>query len=172
MAQISQNVIDRFWTKVDKTPGQGTKGDCWIWTGAISKSTGYGKVSLGHGKTVDAHRFVCIYIHLFEMNGLDARHFCHFRSCVRPSHLGKGTRKDNMQDCVKAGRTARGGGNAHGEKNGMAILTPDQVQEIRRRCKSEHQKAVAAAFGVSKHCVFDIINGRTWKHLDEKLSTH
>lgn len=163
--QLEEKDLKRFWAKVDKSPGQGPNGDCWEWKAGITKGTGYGKFGLYHGKTIDAHRFICIYIHGFDMDGLDARHLCHNRACCRPSHITKGTRKENMDDAIKANRTARGGGSALGTKNGMVKLTEDQVRQVRERCKNEHHAAIARSLQVSTDCIWDIINGRTWKHL-------
>lgn len=100
--------MERFWSKVDKTPGHGKNGDCWIWTAALrSSKTGYGAFRLykdGIKRTVDSHRAS------FEINVGDipeelcVLHSCDNRKCVKPSHLFLGTKKDNTQDCISKGR--------------------------------------------------------------------
>lgn len=159
------NIFERFWQKVDKAPGQGPEGDCWQWTGAITKTTGYGKFGIGDKKTMDAHRFVCVYIHELDMRGYDSCHSCDNRKCVRPEHLSKGTRKSNALECVSRDRHPRVGGHALGERNGAARLKRDQVREIKLRGKSENLSQIADDFGVSNDCIWDILNGRTWKHV-------
>lgn len=170
--ELDQTLIARFWEKVDKTPGQGPNGDCWTWKAAITESTGYGKIFIGKNKRMDAHRFVCVYIHQYDMKGLDARHKCDFRKCVRPDHIEKGTRKENMQDCIKRGRFANNSTNFGkgqvGEKNSQAKLNPEKVREIRERGKREHQISLAKAFGVSKDAIYDVLHYRTWKHVDPR----
>jgi len=37
-------------------------------------------------------------------DGLVIRHTCHNHSCINPDHLILGTQKDNINDCIKAGR--------------------------------------------------------------------
>ncbi len=34
---MKQTMEQRFWGRVNKTPGQGPRGTCWIWHGAFNK---------------------------------------------------------------------------------------------------------------------------------------
>jgi group I intron endonuclease len=46
------------------------------------------------------------------------------------------------------------------------ILTPEQVQEIRRRlAKGEAIRSIAEAYGVNYYTIWNILKGRTWTHL-------
>lgn len=163
--RLEEKDLRRFWAKVDKSPGQGPNGDCWEWKAGITKATGYGKFGLYHGRTIDSHRFICIYIHGFDMEGLDARHLCNNRLCCRPEHITSGSRKQNMEDAVAAGRISRKGGSSLGARNGAAKLTEEQVRQVRERGEREHYKDIARSLAISADCIWDILRRRTWKHL-------
>lgn len=88
MTDVPTNLIDRFWSKVQKHDG------CWLWMGARSRETKDQKrtrQSYGHlkfrGKYWLAHRFA------YELavgpipDGLTIDHLCRNPLCCRPSHL-------------------------------------------------------------------------------------
>lgn len=81
----SAAVAERFWAKVDKTPGQGPGGDCWEW-GAAKHRNGYGQFKAG-AHMGSAHR-VC-----FELTkgpipkGVMVGRTCDNIGCVNPTHL-------------------------------------------------------------------------------------
>lgn len=57
---------------------------------------------------------------------------------------------------------------AKGEEHVMAILTEEQARDIKDRVESPYRGQLddlAKEFGVSKHCIFDIKRGKSWKHL-------
>lgn len=79
---------------------------CWIWLGA-EKGNGYGNVRCG-GKNETAHRRS--YREAFGdiPDGSDVCHKCDTRLCINPDHLFTGSRLENMADCFRKGRTAKG----------------------------------------------------------------
>jgi hypothetical protein len=93
------NVVDRFWSKVEKTK------DCWLWKGSKLQS-GQGQFSTNQG-TVLAHRFSYELAHGKIPNKLRVLHKCDNPLCVRPDHLFLGTDSDNMQDALYKERLAR-----------------------------------------------------------------
>lgn len=146
---------------------------CWLWTGVRIKG-GYGILSV-KGQRVLSHRF-SLSLHLKRpiQFGLEVRHMCHTTSCINPDHLEEGTHTQNMNDMVVANRQAAGKrlseallGREHvngcGEKNGRAVLTSNQVHEIRKSGSSSGD--LAKQYGVSKPTILRIINRKTWKHV-------
>ena len=75
---LTQSDIDRFWTKVDKTP------TCWDWT--VKPDTGYGRFG-AQGRTLLAHRVAHTLAGRSIPNGLQVDHLCRNRRCVNPDHL-------------------------------------------------------------------------------------
>ncbi len=55
---------------------------------------------------------------------------------------------------------------ARGERTNTAVLTVDDVLEIRkRRASGLFMNEIAAQFGVCTSSVFNIISGKTWRHV-------
>jgi hypothetical protein len=160
-----RTVRERFWRKVDKRgPLAKCGGRCWAWLGAKSED-GYGRFKRRHAY-VRAHRYS------WESNfgpvpeGLCVLHRCDNPSCVRPSHLFVGTNADNSRDMLRKGRHAHA--SFSGQTNPQALLTEEDVREIKRRCRphgTESTNEVAEYYGVSRTTIYDVIVGRTWGHV-------
>jgi hypothetical protein len=87
---------ERFWAKVDKTE------TCWLWTGAITKRTGYGAFGMQLGSVnrwhnVLPHRFAYELLIGPIPEGLVIDHLCFVRRCVRPDHLEPVTATENIR---------------------------------------------------------------------------
>lgn len=96
---MSRSLQERFDAKYIPEPNSG----CWLWTGALTGQRGYGSM-YADGKHVTAHR-ISYLLHKGNIeDGLDICHTCDVCPCVNPDHLFKGTRAENMQDCVAKGR--------------------------------------------------------------------
>jgi hypothetical protein len=83
------------------------------------------------------------------------------------SNLELVTHQQNMDHAVRMGLICRG------ENSPQAVLTEDDVREIRRlhvpgRCRAGGMgcKALAKEFGVSPLAVYRVIKRRTWRHVD------
>lgn len=147
----------RFWLQVRKKPG------CWTWLGCLNKD-GYGVIRV-NGERPSAHRYSWM-IHFGEIpEGIQVLHHCDNPSCVRPDHLFLGTIQDNVDDCMRKGRDK----SAPGESNYGAVLTEEQVLEIRRRykpkCKKNGGKALGKLFGVDAEQIYRICSGKSWRHI-------
>lgn len=77
---------------------------CWAWTGAISKTRGYGRMTF-RGSVVNAHRVSYMAARGVELDRkICVCHRCDNPSCVRPDHLFEGTNKANTEDMIGKGR--------------------------------------------------------------------
>lgn len=159
--------IERFWSKVDKSPGLGPHGDCWEWTAGQKNKEGYGGFYIKQiDNTINCHKFVFLVVHNFGLNDLDdgivIRHKCNNPRCVRPERLLMGSHKDNSQDMVRAGNSLKG------ERNRRAKLTEAQVKEIRQLWNEGEINAtrLAERFDIGITGITGIIDNKTWHDPD------
>lgn len=96
----------------------------------------------------------------------------HIDAATKVSHKIWSWRKDRrlaeLAKCVvRCGpchliKTVHNHERARGERNGMAVLSDEQVREIRRRHEAgERQVDLARMFGASKQTVWDLVHGHT-----------
>lgn len=100
--ELSAKERERFNRFIDRRPGLGPTGECWLWTGTVT-SRGYPTISL-KGRTFRATR-----VALFLEAGIDpgerlACHRCDCPPCVRGSHLWPGSAAENHADMMAKGR--------------------------------------------------------------------
>lgn len=148
---------EKFWSHVEKSEG------CWTWTGSLA-TVRYGRINLGGGVRILAHRF-SYELHCGKVPcGLFVCHHCDNKACVRPDHLFLGTSADNSADMVAKGRNPC----QKGEMNPRAKLTDDMVRVIRKRRDSgEPLMAIAKDFGVTKGLISQIGVRKIWRHVRE-----
>lgn len=157
-----RTLVERFMEKVEMIPISG----CWLWTGALIKSTGYGRFGIGKRKVEYAHRASWI---LFNGKIPDEKFVCHHcdtPACVNPNHLFIGSAKDNSQDALNKGRMVHPTieQRPRAEDQPMAKLTNDQVRFIRE--SKEKTKILAATYGVNPSCISRIRLYQTYKSVE------
>lgn len=120
-----------------------------------------------NGKTQYMHRLAYADAHGIAIEELDGhvRHTCDNSRCIEPTHLLLGTHQDNMDDRTSRGRHRGGKGDSHG----MAVLTSEIVEAIRKRykprCRINGCRALGREFNVGNHTVSDIVTGKTWRQV-------
>lgn len=97
---LRDSTVDRLWSRVCKT------GCCWLWFGA-QRRDGYGKLTV-------AKRYRLAHTVAYEVaygsipSDKIVTHTCDVKLCVRPDHLGLGTKATNSQDWHDRGRLGPG----------------------------------------------------------------
>ena len=117
MSKWGQTLLQKLLSRVyiDESTG------CWIFTGATN-NIGYGmirddkKMRTTHRVSYEEHNNVKI------PNLMCVCHQCDNPSCVNPSHLWLGTRKDNSQDMWKKGRA-----NIYGRRTRKGVPQPRTI---------------------------------------------
>lgn len=146
-------------------------GPCSNYLGTIHPTTGYGVLSRD-GKSIEVHRLVA-ELDGWDLTGVEIRHKCDNRACVRLEHLEVGSHADNMRDRDERGRTATGdrsGARTHpeklrrGESHSRALFTEQDIRDI-RAAQGVTQATLARRYGVSEGTIQSVLKGRTWKHV-------
>lgn len=141
--------LERFWSKVKKTP------TCWLWMG-VPDTNGYGQIMV-EGKVVSVHRF-SYELHKGKIpkkntyHGVCVLHQCDVSNCVNPSHLFLGTQLDNVKDRDFKGRLACK----------ISKKLADKIRKLYIPRKVSQYK-LGIKFGISRSTVEDIIHNRIWK---------
>lgn len=89
-------------------------------------------------------------------------HVCDNPPCVNPSHLQRGTIRENQYDKGRKGRAARGERNRGGDK-----LNDEKVRAIRARLDDSDNPTLAQIgreFGVSSTLIAKIRDKGLWRH--------
>lgn len=113
-------VIDRLLEKIQKLPDSP---GCWLWTGSIHATSGYGQVwSQAIGRVDRAHRLVYQTLIGPIPEGLELDHLCRTRSCVNPAHLEPVTSLTNWSrgmslPAINARKTHCSRGHAYDQAN-------------------------------------------------------
>ena len=152
---MEQAVIQRFWSKIDKR----SPAECWPWKAGTFR-TGYGQFKTGRRSNSRLATRVMMELCGYDVSGRFVCHRCDNPLCVNPGHLFLGTTQDNTRDRQSKGRQARG------ERQGSSVMTMERVLELRKcRERGDTFDALAAAFGISKSQVANIVRGRHWRHV-------
>jgi len=156
MTYSKKEFLSNFWKRVDKTSDAS---GCWLWMGC-KNTNGYGLVRW-NGKMQVIHRVAYLISGRTIPEGLILRHSENCigkKHCCNPDHLMPGTSAENSADMIRDGTSTRG------EKNPKAILTAQQVLEIRRR-STENRRKLGEEFGVCSQVISNIILRKIWKHI-------
>jgi hypothetical protein len=122
-------------------------------------NAGYLRLSFSGKRKYSVHRLIALAFHGCPPDDMQVCHANHDKTDNRPENLSYGTRKDNAQQSVAAGRyRGKRGATSH-----FAKLTDDMVVEIRRRLDmGESQSVIARSYGVTQSAISDIKNGKAW----------
>lgn len=143
-------------------------GECLDWQGAVSSSTGYGKLKF-RGTVMDAHRATWLAAHGAIPAGSVVMHACDNRKCVSLAHLSLGSYSDNTRDAVTKGRHRAEP--PLGEASPKAKLTLEQVQTILSRLAAgEATTSIARDYGVDHTAISKIKHGVSWARALEQVS--
>lgn len=160
--QPVRSAEERFWEKVDRRGPD----ECWEWNSSRYEQ-GYGSFwDRDQRRMVPAHRWIFQRVHgvrLAVMRGAQGDLVCHSCDnppCVNPSHLFLGTQADNMADMRGKGRAP----NNSAERNPKAVLTAEDVREIRQSFTGQHgdRMRIAREWGISSGHVSKILKGDVW----------
>lgn len=152
------NIVERFWSKVNKTD------TCWLWVGA-KQTSGYGRFWDGE-RNDGAHRF-SYRLNTGEIpEGKAILHTCDNPCCVNPYHLKVGTQKENMQDMYEKNRNRSKDTYKSGAEHCNAKLTSEDVIDIRRLYKAGEYSSyeLGDKYDVHRTTINRIIREEIYKH--------
>lgn len=151
---------DRLYLKRRARPNEATdfinmailsnQNECLIWP--------FGRTSKGYAAygPKNAAQYICEMVYGDKPIDMQSAHSCGDKLCVNPRHLRWATPKDNNYDKKKHGTWPSG------VNNGRAIISEDQVREIRTLAGKISYRKMAKKFGISKSSIEAIVNRKNW----------
>lgn len=146
----SREIVFHQSYEVDEVTG------CWNWI-KFKNHKGYGSFQGGE-KLTRAHRYAW-QLYFGDPTGMCVCHRCDNPGCVNPQHLFLGTQQENMDDCSRKGRKARG------SKIPRTILNEELVKEI--RASKETDRALAKKYNTCFSNINEIRNFKRWKWVQD-----
>jgi hypothetical protein len=166
MAYRGDNATPR--ERFDEKVGPPDENGCTRWLGGttIKGSKAYG-LFYARGQMRPAHRWIYEDTHGELPRNIDVCHKCDVRLCVNLDHLFAGTRKENMEDAVRKGRTSHvARPSMQGSNHHQATLTDEQVKAIRKRHdEGTKKRALSEEYGVSFQSIRRIVRRISWSHI-------
>lgn len=158
-AQAIRDLPKRLWASVDRS------GDCWVWTG-LTNAGGYGSIRVPERGMQLAHRVAWELTNGPIPPGVSICHRCDNRLCCNPDHLFLGSHTVNMRDAATKGRLRTP--LTQGEASVHAKLTADDVRAIRSlyAAGGVTNRELAVRFGVSQQSVSDVVQRKSWRHIE------
>jgi hypothetical protein len=172
--------VERFWSNVKI----GRDDECWPWQSHLD-GHGYGIFFIGQ-KRFAAHR-IALTLSIGGLNAaLNSCHSCDTPICCNPRHLFAGTQADNIQDMIRKGRDGcltknKLSGDRHwmrkkpeliarGERANKSALTEADIRAIRGEYQPQAKGAnlydLSRKYGISATTICNIVNRKTWKHVE------
>lgn len=114
----------------------------------------------GKSKTIRVCRLVATHFLENKNKNLEINHKNNIRNDDRAINLEWITHQENIIQSHKTGKASQ-----RGEKNSRNVIPKKDIQKI----KDEYSnggityQAIADRYGVTKHCIYSIVKGRTWK---------
>jgi hypothetical protein len=147
-------------TLMERWEGNVAKSDgCWLWVGQRDPN-GYGRMMVA-AKPELAHRLSWKLLRGDITSKQHVLHRCDNPPCVRPEHLFLGDQVSNNAD--KMAKKRHRFGVSRGEAHGGAILTADQVREI--RASVGPSRIIGEQFAISGRQVREIRARTAWRHI-------
>ena len=152
------NTVDRLQVDPDTGTVLGPRGFAIGWRNA----DGYIAVRLVDGRCTVAHRLIWEAVHGPIPAGMQINHKTGIKHDNRIANLEVVTPKENVRHAYRTGLASNSG-----DRSPRAILTSDQVGQIRRRYVKGSSgpngaQALAQEFGVSRRTIAAIVNGESW----------
>jgi hypothetical protein len=120
---------------------------CWLWSGPTRKG---GYAAIRYKKKL----WTVVRLLTGAKKGETVRHTCDNPNCVNPSHLVKGTQKQNVQDCLNRGRF----------KPFIPKLNPHKARVIKKlfSLTDMSNKEISLIFKVTPEMIARIRRGYRW----------
>lgn len=138
-----------------------TKEGCWeVYTHKPIGSGAKYVVLNREGKMTRLHREVYKLFNKPIPDGLFVCHTCDNTICINPDHLFVGTAKNNFDDMISKNRQK------------LSHHIPDKLstKKVLKIRESElPAKKLSILFGVSKQMIYDIQQGKYWRHVGGKI---
>ena len=152
---------------------------CWPWQAGHDRR-GYGSFTYRTADGRQHHRSVSNIIYeLWNKIPLPAgkiiAHHCDNPPCGNPMHYFPATYRENIHDCIRKGRDARGHRNGaytkpemvrRGEQHGRARLTQADIIAIRQyHIEGMPHTQLRSLYGISTTHIWRIVTKKNWSHI-------